>query len=80
VPELRMALQHLVGNGPTTGNDWQVLLYTAGRAMLWLVVISACTSMYGYFSSFYRAAIAGRTDAGAKETGHGFTQMDTDRF
>jgi len=22
--------------------------------MLWLVVISACTSMYGYFSSFYR--------------------------
>jgi S-adenosylmethionine:tRNA ribosyltransferase-isomerase len=39
-------------------NDWQVLLYTAGRAMLWLVVISACTSMYGYFSSFYRAVVA----------------------
>jgi CDP-diacylglycerol--glycerol-3-phosphate 3-phosphatidyltransferase len=54
VPELRTAWQHLVGNGPTTGNDWQVLLYTAGRAMLWLVVISACTSMYGYFASFYR--------------------------
>lgn len=54
VPELRMAWQHLVGDGPTTGNDWQVLLYTAGRAMLWLVVISACTSMYGYFMSFYR--------------------------
>jgi len=55
VPELRTAWQHLVGNGPTTGNDWQVLLYTAGRAMLWLVVISACASMYGYFSSFYRS-------------------------
>jgi CDP-diacylglycerol--glycerol-3-phosphate 3-phosphatidyltransferase len=54
VPELRTAWQHLVGAGPTTGNDWQVLLYTAGRAMLWLVVISAVTSMYGYFSSFYR--------------------------
>ena len=54
VPELRMAWQHLVAGGPTTGNDWQVLLYTAGRAMLWLVVISACTSMYSYFSSFYR--------------------------
>jgi CDP-diacylglycerol---glycerol-3-phosphate 3-phosphatidyltransferase len=53
VPELRTAWQHLVGDGPTTGNDWQVLVYTAGRAMLWLVVISACTSMYGYFSSFY---------------------------
>jgi hypothetical protein len=54
VPELRAAWQHLVAGGPTTGNDWQVLLYTAGRAMLWLVVISAVTSMYGYFVSFYR--------------------------
>jgi len=54
VPELRMAWQHLIGVGPTTGNDWQVLIYTAGRAMLWLVVISSCTSMYGYFVSFYR--------------------------
>ena len=54
VPELRTAWHHLVGDGPTTGNDWQVLLYTAGRAMLWLVVISAVTSMYGYFNSFFR--------------------------
>jgi CDP-diacylglycerol--glycerol-3-phosphate 3-phosphatidyltransferase len=54
VPELRQAWQHLLGYGPTTGNDWQVLLYTAGRAMLWLVVISACVSMYEYFRSFYR--------------------------
>ena len=54
VPELRTAWQHLLGDGPITGNDWQVLIYTAGRAMLWLVVISACASMYGYFSSFYR--------------------------
>ena len=63
VPELRIAWQHLTGGGPLTGNDWQVLVYTAGRAMLWLVVISACTSMYGYFSSFYR----------------GFTQMNAER-
>jgi len=28
--------------------------------MLWLVVISACTSMYGYFSSFYRAVVTER--------------------
>jgi len=54
VPELRMAWNHLLAGGPTTGNDWQVLLYTAGRAMLWLVVISAVISMYSYFSSFYR--------------------------
>jgi CDP-diacylglycerol--glycerol-3-phosphate 3-phosphatidyltransferase len=63
VPELRTAWQHLTGNGPTTGNDWQVLFYTAGRAMLWLVVISAVRSMYGYFTSFYR----------------GFTQLNADR-
>jgi CDP-diacylglycerol--glycerol-3-phosphate 3-phosphatidyltransferase len=63
VPELRTAWQHLIGEGSTTANDWQVLVYTAGRAMLWLVVISACTSMYGYFSAFYR----------------GFTQMKAER-
>jgi hypothetical protein len=60
VPELRVAWQHLMGSEPTTGNDWQVLLYTAGRALLWLVVVSACTSMYGYFSSFYRAVVGSR--------------------
>jgi len=57
VPELRTAWQHLVGSEPT-GNDWQVLLYTAGRAMLWLVVLSACTSMYGYFRSFYYSVLS----------------------
>jgi CDP-diacylglycerol--glycerol-3-phosphate 3-phosphatidyltransferase len=55
VPELRSAWHHLFGNGALTGTDWQVLLYTAGRALLWLVVVSACWSMYGYFRSFYRA-------------------------
>jgi CDP-diacylglycerol--glycerol-3-phosphate 3-phosphatidyltransferase len=60
VPELRAALGHLFGAGPTTGNDWQVLLYTAGRAMLWLVVISACLSMYGYFRAFYRSVLETR--------------------
>ena len=61
VPELRTAWSHLLGNELMTPSDWQVLVYTAGRAMLWLVVISACTSMYGYFSSFYRAVVASRT-------------------
>ncbi len=62
VPELRLAFEHLFGAGPTTGNDWQVLLYTAGRAMLWLVVISACVSMYGYFRAFYRSVLATKTE------------------
>ncbi len=58
VPELRAAWQHLFGPQPVTGSDWLVLLYTAGRALLWLVVISACLSMYGYFRSFYRSVLA----------------------
>lgn len=60
VPELRAAWEHLIGPEPTSSNDWQVLLYTAGRALLWLVVVSACLSMYGYFRSFYRSVIASR--------------------
>ncbi|MBA2338855.1 MAG: CDP-diacylglycerol--glycerol-3-phosphate 3-phosphatidyltransferase [Pyrinomonadaceae bacterium] len=52
-PELQTALRHFFGTGATSVNDWQVLLYTAGRAMLWVVVLSACASMYGYFRAFY---------------------------
>lgn len=62
VPELRTALHHLFGAGVTTGNDWQVLLYTSGRAMLWVVVLSACYSMYGYFHAFYQS-ITGRASS-----------------
>jgi CDP-diacylglycerol--glycerol-3-phosphate 3-phosphatidyltransferase len=58
VPELRLACSHLFGTEPLTRNDWQVLLYTGGRAMLWLVVVSACLSMYGYFRSFYHSVTA----------------------
>lgn len=57
VPELRDALGHFFGSGAVTGTDWQVLLYGAGRAMLWVVVLSACLSMYDYFRGFYRAAL-----------------------
>jgi CDP-diacylglycerol--glycerol-3-phosphate 3-phosphatidyltransferase len=53
VPELRVAWSHLTGPEATTWNDWQVLLYTAGRAMLWVVVISSIFSMYGYFRAFF---------------------------
>jgi hypothetical protein len=60
VPELRDALNHLFGAGTTTINDWRVLLYTLGRAMLWVVVLSACFSMYGYFRAFYQAVVGQR--------------------
>ncbi len=58
VPELRTALSHLFSSdNQLTGTDFQVLLYTAGRAMLWVVVISACYSMYEYFRAFYLTLI-----------------------
>jgi CDP-diacylglycerol--glycerol-3-phosphate 3-phosphatidyltransferase len=33
--------------------DVKILLYSAGRAVLWLVVASSIWSMYGYFRAFY---------------------------
>jgi CDP-diacylglycerol--glycerol-3-phosphate 3-phosphatidyltransferase len=65
VPELRAAWSHLIGPGRTTWNDWQILLYTAGRAMLWVVVISAIFSMYGYFRAFFGSVVR-REKASAK--------------
>jgi len=53
VPELRNAWSHLIGPERTTWSDWQILLYTSGRAMLWVVVVSAIFSMWGYFRAFF---------------------------
>lgn len=64
VPELRAAIRHLL-SGAISGQDWQVLLYTMGRAMLWVVVLSAVLSMYDYFRAFYQAVV-GRA-AGERE-------------
>ncbi len=60
VPELRAAVRHVLGEGTMTFIDWQVLLYTAGRAMLWVVVLSACFSMYQYFHDFYQLVMRRR--------------------
>lgn len=57
VPELATAWSHLSGPAATTWNDWQVLLYTAGRALLWVVVVSATFSMYGYFRAFFTSKV-----------------------
>jgi CDP-diacylglycerol---glycerol-3-phosphate 3-phosphatidyltransferase len=59
VPELQTAWQHLIGVGVTTWTDWQVLLYTLGRAMLWVVVLSAIYSMWGYFRAFFSTVVRG---------------------
>src|SRR5262249_477456 len=63
VPELRLAWSHLVGPENTTSIDWQVLIYTAGRAMLWVVVVSSIFSMYGYFRAFLTSVVLGREGA-----------------
>jgi CDP-diacylglycerol--glycerol-3-phosphate 3-phosphatidyltransferase len=57
VPQLRDALRHFFGAGAVTATDFQVLLYGMGRAMLWVVVLSSCLSMYEYFRSFYHAVV-----------------------
>ena len=57
VPELGTAWSHLIGPGHTSWGDWQILLYTAGRALLWVVVISAVFSMYGYFRAFFSGVV-----------------------
>jgi CDP-diacylglycerol--glycerol-3-phosphate 3-phosphatidyltransferase len=59
VPELRTAWMHLTGEGATTWADWQVMLYTVGRAMLWVVVLSAIYSMWGYFRIFFTTVLRG---------------------
>ncbi len=53
VPEMSAALGHLFGAGEMIWFDWRMLFYGLGRGLLWLVVISSCWSMYGYFRQFY---------------------------
>lgn len=68
VPELNVALDHLFGAGSVSGTDWQVLLYACGRAMLWVVVFSACISMYQYFRAFYDQVVErAASDAAARK-------------
>ncbi|NOT59374.1 MAG: CDP-diacylglycerol--glycerol-3-phosphate 3-phosphatidyltransferase [Acidobacteria bacterium] len=58
VPEMATAIAHLRGAGDYTLRDFQMMMYGLGRSLLWLVVISSCWSMYGYFKSFYLSARA----------------------
>ncbi len=53
VPEMSDALSHVFGAGSITALDIRMIFYGLGRAMLWVVVISSCWSMYGYFYQFY---------------------------
>lgn len=68
VPEVKTMIEHLLGNGQLTGLDVRVILYGLGRALLWIVVISSCWSMWGYFHRFYLNAREG-LDLGRKRDG-----------
>lgn len=51
VPEVQTAFKNLTTLA-ITPNDWKVFGYLVGRAALWVAVITAIWSMYGYFSFF----------------------------
>ena len=51
VPEVRTAFYDLT-QFSITSNDWKVFGYLVGRGALWVSVITAVWSMYGYFSFF----------------------------
>ncbi len=52
VAEVRTAFANLAAFSLTT-NDWKVFGYLVGRGALWLAVLTAIWSMYGYFRFFY---------------------------
>jgi CDP-diacylglycerol--glycerol-3-phosphate 3-phosphatidyltransferase len=77
VPEMGLALSHVFGEGDVTAQDVRMILYGLGRAMLWVVVISACWSMYGYFYQFYLNA---REKLGIEEKARGAQRMQAEQM
>ena len=53
VPEVQTAFANLL-KFTITSNDWKVFGYLVGRGALWVAVITAVWSMYGYFAFFLR--------------------------
>jgi CDP-diacylglycerol--glycerol-3-phosphate 3-phosphatidyltransferase len=54
VEEVRTAFSNLTVFS-LTSNDWKVFGYLVGRGALWVSVITAVWSMYGYFTLFFRS-------------------------
>jgi CDP-diacylglycerol--glycerol-3-phosphate 3-phosphatidyltransferase len=54
VPEVKAAFADLT-QLTITSNDWKVFGYLVGRGALWVSVITAVWSMWGYFSYFFTA-------------------------
>ena len=52
VPEVKTAFSDLL-RFDLTPNDWKVFGYLVGRGALWIAVLTAIWSMYGYFAYFF---------------------------
>lgn len=52
VPEVQTAFANFTRLS-LTSNDWKVFGYLVGRGALWVSVVTAVWSMYGYFSYFF---------------------------
>lgn len=61
VPEVQTAFKNLTSLA-ITSNDWKVFGYLVGRGALWVAVITAVWSMYGYFTYFMSARRKGDLD------------------
>lgn len=53
VPEVQAAFANL-STFALTSNDWKVFGYLVGRGALWVSVVVAVWSMYGYFAYFFK--------------------------
>ncbi|HEY7911740.1 MAG TPA: CDP-diacylglycerol--glycerol-3-phosphate 3-phosphatidyltransferase [Blastocatellia bacterium] len=51
--EAGAVISKVMTEGVITLDDFRVLCYGTGRAMLWIVVVFALWSMYDYFTKFY---------------------------
>ena len=60
VPEVKTAFINL-SNFSLVSNDWKVFGYLVGRGALWVAVIPAVWSMYGYFKFFFVESRRART-------------------
>lgn len=64
VPEVRTAFANL-SHFSLASNDWKVFGYLVGRGALWVAVITAVWSMYGYFRFFFLENKKARADRAA---------------
>ena len=60
VPEVQTAFGNLASLN-ITSNDWKVFGYLVGRGALWVAVLTALWSMYGYFAFFFRERSGSRS-------------------